>query len=137
MLQPLQGCFRFPREPGVRFATPGYLLKSLRDRRNKPKDLHRNRSRSRSRSREGSHRHRLPGPTWTDEEPDWPILSARVGIGIGIGIEIENKEEYWHRSRSRSGPSRRCVVEVGDRRVRHPAYNEGRRLKATCPHAAV
>jgi hypothetical protein len=32
MLQPLRGCFRFPREPGVRFATPGYPLKSLRDR---------------------------------------------------------------------------------------------------------
>ncbi len=41
------GCFnpsgvvvRFPWEPGVRFATPGYLLKSLRDRENKPKELH-------------------------------------------------------------------------------------------------
>jgi len=32
MLQPLRGCFPFPREPGVRFATPGYPLKSLRDK---------------------------------------------------------------------------------------------------------
>jgi hypothetical protein len=32
MLQALRGCFRFPREPGVRFATPGYPLRSLRDR---------------------------------------------------------------------------------------------------------
>jgi hypothetical protein len=31
MLQPLQGCFRFPSDPGVRFVTPGYRLKSLRD----------------------------------------------------------------------------------------------------------
>jgi hypothetical protein len=46
----------------------------------------------------------LPDPTWIDEEPDWPILSARVGIDIGIGIGIENKEQHWHRSRFKSSP---------------------------------
>ncbi len=56
MLQPLQGCFRFPREPGVRFATPGYPLESLRDRGKKSKAPHFNRSRSRSRSRTGPSR---------------------------------------------------------------------------------
>jgi hypothetical protein len=47
-LQPLRCCFRFPRESGVRFATPGYPLKSLRDRGNKPKGLFRSRSRYRT-----------------------------------------------------------------------------------------
>ena len=90
VLHPLRGCFRFPREPGVRFATPGYPIESLRDRGGKPKGLLRNRSRSRA----GPQR-RNAGPTPHREESPGArptALAPRVGIGIGIGIGIENEE---------------------------------------------
>jgi hypothetical protein len=74
--------FRFPWEPGVRFATPGCPLQSLRDRENKPKELHRNRSRSRSRA--GPSR-----PCLVEEGGSWGVRRVRApGLQQGSWI--------WH-----------------------------------------
>jgi hypothetical protein len=89
-LQPLRGCFRFPCEPGVRFATPGYPLKSLRDRGNSPKGLHRKVIPIPSRFPIGN----MAGRQDVECRGALSaVLAARVGIGIGIAIGIENERE--------------------------------------------
>ncbi len=89
ILQPLQGCFRLLREPGVRFATPGYPLKSLRDRGGTSRTgLHRKRSRFRA----GPHRRNA--------------VPANCGMMRRPGGRPCRARRYRHRYRKRRGWTR-------------------------------
>jgi hypothetical protein len=126
MLQPLQGCFRFPSEPGVRFATPGYLLRSLRDRGGRPKGLHRNRSRFRLRSRyrERSHRHPLyPTRRGLTRNPTGRSFPHASVSGSVSGSESKTKRSIGIDPDSEAVHPDAALFRWGIAGWGHPAFN--------------